>query len=50
MQGIVSQDGGTIIPIFVNYIDIVNETIAHDKVASNRVLDGWKAVKRWWQA
>ena len=50
MQGIVSQDGGTIIPIFVNYIDVVKDTVAHGKVASNRFLDGWKAVERWWQA
>lgn len=50
MQGIVSQDGGSIIPIFVNYIDVVKDTVSHGKVASNRFLDGWKAVERWWQA
>lgn len=50
MQGIVSEDGGTIIPIFVNYIDVTNDKVAHGPVASNRFLDGWKIVERWWQA
>lgn len=48
MQGIVSEDGGTVIPIFVNYIDVTNDKIGHGEVASNRFLDGWKAVERWW--
>lgn len=50
MQGLVSEDGGTIIPIFVNYIDVANDKVAHGEVASNRFLDGWKIVERWWQA
>lgn len=50
MQGLVSEDGGTVIPIFVNYIDVTNDKIAHGEVASNRFLDGWKVVERWWMA
>lgn len=50
MQQLVSEDGGTIIPIFVNYIDVTNDKIAHGEVASNRFLDGWKVVERWWMA
>lgn len=50
MQAIVSEDGGTIIPIFVNYIDVTSDKIRHGEVASNRFLDGWKAVERWWMA
>lgn len=50
MQRLVSEDGATIIPIFVNYIDVTSDGIGHGEVASNRFLDGWKAVERWWKA
>lgn len=50
MQQLVSDDGGTIIPCFVNYIDVRNEKVAHGPVASNRFFDGWKIVERWWSA
>lgn len=50
MQGLVSEDGGTIIPIFVNYVDVSNDKVAHGPVANNRFFDGWKIVERWWQA
>lgn len=48
MQKIVSDDGGTIIPMFANYIDAHNKKVAHGKVAANRALDGWKIIERWW--
>lgn len=50
MQGLVSEDGGTIIPVFVNYVDVSNDKVAHGPVANNRFFDGWKIVERWWQA
>jgi peptide/nickel transport system substrate-binding protein len=50
MQQIVSDDGGTIIPMFANYIDARNGNVAHGKVAANRFFDGWKIVERWWSA
>ncbi|WP_312530884.1 ABC transporter substrate-binding protein [Paracoccus sp. (in: a-proteobacteria)] len=50
MQGIVSEDGGTIIPVFVNYVDAQNDKVAHGKVAGDRFFDGWKIVERWWAA
>lgn len=50
MQALVSEDGGTIIPIFVNYIDVITDKIGHGEIASNRFLDGWKALERWWLA
>lgn len=50
MQGLVSSDGGTVIPVFVNYIDVRNDKVAHGEVASNRFLDGWKVIERWWMA
>ena len=50
MQGLVSSDGGTIIPVFVNYVDAANDKVAHAEVANNRFFDGWKIVERWWMA
>ncbi|MRX50423.1 peptide ABC transporter substrate-binding protein [Paracoccus sp. S-4012] len=50
MQELVSQDGGTIIPVFPNYVDAQNDKVAHGDVAGNRFLDGWKIVERWWAA
>ena len=50
MQGLVSEDGGTIIPVFVNYVDAHNDKVAHGKVAGDRFFDGWKLVERWYAA
>lgn len=50
MQGLVSQDGGTIIPVFVNYVDAHNDKVAHGEVAGDRYFDGWKLVERWYAA
>lgn len=50
MQGLVSQDGGTIIPVFVNYVDAHNDKVAHGEVAGDRFFDGWKLVERWYAA
>ena len=50
MQELVSQDGGTIIPIFVNYVDAHSDRVAHGEVAGDRFLDGWKLVERWYAA
>jgi len=50
MQQIVSDDGGAIIPMFMNYLDARNDKVAHGKLASNRFFDGWKLIERWWSA
>ena len=49
MQQICSDDGGTLIPMFANYLDAANDKIGHANVAGNRFLDGWKSVERWWR-
>jgi len=50
MQQIVSDDGGAIIPMFINYLDARNNKVTHGKLASNRFFDGWKLIERWWSA
>ncbi|MFV0383568.1 ABC transporter substrate-binding protein [Paracoccus sp. (in: a-proteobacteria)] len=48
MQQLCRDDGGTIIPMFANFVDGKADRIQHGKLASNRFLDGWKAIERWW--
>jgi len=50
MQTIVRDDGGVAVPLFANYVDASSTRVAHGKLASNRFLDGWKVVERWWFA
>jgi peptide/nickel transport system substrate-binding protein len=50
MQQLCRDDGGAIIPMFANFIDGKSEKVKHGALASNRFLDGWKAVERWWLA
>lgn len=49
MQAICRDDGGSIIPVFVNYLDGKSDKIGYGELASNRFLDGWKAIERWWR-
>ena len=51
MQGLVSTDGGTIIPLYANYVDARNNRIAvGDEISTSNSLDGWKCIERWWVA
>ena len=51
MQELVRDDGGSVIPMYANYIDGRASRIAHPEVvASNWELDGWKLLERWWVA
>jgi len=50
-QGLVSDDGGALIPMFANHIHGVSKEIGHDEqVAGNFEYDGNKATERWWFA
>ncbi len=48
MQEIMRDDGGTIIPVYAQYVFASRSTLAHGPLASNRTLDGWKSMERWW--
>ena len=51
MQLILHDEGGTIVPMYPNYIDARSVKIARGPVlASNYDLDGWKCIERWWAA
>lgn len=43
------DDGGTIIPMFLNFVYARRANVAHgDKLAANWELDGARAPSRWW--
>jgi peptide/nickel transport system substrate-binding protein len=50
MQKIVHEDGGAVVPLFVNDLMVAKDTLAHDTVAGNLELDGLKLPERWWFA
>ncbi len=50
-QNLISDDGGSIVPLFNSYVSANNKSIAMDKqVAANWDSDGGKCVERWWFA
>ena len=51
MQQIVHNDGGTVLPLFLQDIFATNDKVRHpDVIAGNWELDGCKAAERWWFA
>ena len=50
MQGIVSDDGGVVVPMFANYVFAMSMGVEHDEMAANMDLDGNKGMERWWFA
>ena len=51
MQVLVRDEGGSVIPMYANFLDGVSDKVAHpEQVGSNWELDGWKLIERWWFA
>lgn len=50
MQTLCNDDGGSIIPVFANYVSALSRKIGHNKIASNWDLDGFRCTERWWFA
>jgi peptide/nickel transport system substrate-binding protein len=48
LQEIVRDDGGTIIPVYAQYVFAKRSNVAHGPLAANRDVDGWKSMERWW--
>jgi peptide/nickel transport system substrate-binding protein len=49
MQTLLSDDGGTIVPMFMNYIMGVLKTVGTpEKIGPDMSLDGMRALERWW--
>ncbi len=51
MKRIVRDEGGTLVPIFNNYVSACKDNVVHGpNVAGNWDLDGMKITERWWFA
>jgi peptide/nickel transport system substrate-binding protein len=51
MQRLCRDEGGTIIPMFANYVAARNKTVTNSgTVGSNGELDGLRVIERWWKA
>jgi peptide/nickel transport system substrate-binding protein len=48
MQRIVHDEGGVIIPLFANNIDVAKQNIQFENPAGNWELDGHRCAERWW--
>jgi peptide/nickel transport system substrate-binding protein len=49
MQRLISEDGGTVIPLFAKFVNAVSDKVRHGPiVASNMDLDGNRILERWW--
>ncbi|MDD9883652.1 MAG: ABC transporter substrate-binding protein [Gammaproteobacteria bacterium] len=51
MQRIVSDEGGTVVPVFNSYLNANSKKVAHEaQMASNWDKDGQRWAERWWFA
>jgi peptide/nickel transport system substrate-binding protein len=51
MQGIVSNEGGVVVPMFASYVMAHTDKVAHpEQVGANWTMDGFRAIERWWFA
>jgi peptide/nickel transport system substrate-binding protein len=48
MQRLVRDDGGAVIPIFVNFLLARSEKVEHGDLASDWEMDGGRHIERWW--
>ena len=51
MQALMSAEGGTIIPMYANYVDAASAKLAHGpKLGNLWQMDGSRLIERWWFA
>ncbi len=48
MQHILWSEGGTIIPIFADFVDATSDKVQHAELSGNFALDGYRCSERWW--
>ena len=50
MQKMVNEEGGTVVPMFANFVFATHKKIKHGTMAGNWMMDGNKFHERWWFA
>lgn len=49
MQSIMSVEGGTIVPMYANYVDAMSTKVQHGENLGNLwQMDGSRQAERWW--
>ena len=48
LQRILRDEGGTVIPVFADYLFATSDRFGHGEIASNFNLDGKRLTERWW--
>jgi len=48
MQRIVHAEGGVIIPLFANNIEVARKNVGFENPAGNWEMDGYRCAERWW--
>ena len=47
-QSLIHTDGGTVIPVFADFIDAKATNVAHGELSNDWDLDGARCSERWW--
>ncbi len=50
LQRIIRDDGGTIVPMFKDFVGAASSKVKFDKLSGNLEADGSRAPERWWFA
>jgi peptide/nickel transport system substrate-binding protein len=50
MQALISAEGGTIIPMFANFVDAASTSLAHGQTGNISQMDSARLTERWWFA
>jgi peptide/nickel transport system substrate-binding protein len=48
MQQMLHEDGGAVIPVFVEYVEAASTRLAHGKLGGAYEMDGQRITERWW--
>ena len=48
MQEILYNEGGTVVPVFSNYVLGASEKLGHNKIAGTFDLDNFRIARKWW--
>ncbi|MEO1562387.1 MAG: ABC transporter substrate-binding protein [Pseudomonadota bacterium] len=51
MQALLSAEGGSVIPMYANYVDAKSTALSHgENIGNNFQMDGSRLMERWWFA
>ena len=48
MQRLIMDDGGAVIPLFINFLHAASDKLGHNNVASVYEFDNFRISERWW--